>query len=1804
MVDASHRPVHSFTRPPTPPKDNIEDSAKLPIGNTFQGTFGQQILLDTPEESPSSSSEYFNGPGGKLPKRVVFSPWTRYHTPLLPGDKTAVLEEQLRILPPSKECTASRKSILKVSTNSSSPLFALPQQLVLDPNETGAAMLRSVNQHLNSASRDSRLDSYKTLLGCLSAYEDVPDSQSLNENLTGFLEYIRRDIFAKQPGSGNADLELASNALKVLGTILYTPALTIAVPHEFAIFIAEQAVFSIEHHDTPKIMLDHYMQLLARQKMSSKVINTEKANRILTALNGLEARVKGNRVVALKLMIYQRLLVQAKSLMVPRAEEWLEFLISSMSSSIKDIRSRAIAFGTDAALALGTTTAVSQSCLDILDRETPAGPKVVDGLGTRLLELLNVKNESFHVPQVWSVIVLFLRSRRRQIERWEHFNAWLGIMERAFNSSESKVRLQANVAWNRLVSMINLDTATGASFIKVIRQPIASQLERKNSDSHLKHATSLARSTYCNLLYYSFCPGATHDQLDLYWDAFVAPILSVRPSMTKSDLDFSCDVLSALLSSSQPKVWDQNRAHQLSPMKPGELPCLDPKWIRFRGAKVINSLEDLLLHSSLAQSDDAQRTPLFNAWQSFAKAIGDAASKEVKVSMETMAATAHIVSSLSRYWNQTCNAPEAISRRLELFIGLTNETVTKIGFRPFSEKRLLRSSGNCFQATETPTSRTGRPQGSLNSPIAYILDTIVNALHISEPPSPYPEAIKTLLSIALRGATGRRAHLALLRELAITLSAERSVNVACRLIFWECIATEAARAVSLPQAMLQVDGSPQYLGNDYREAVRLLELAIQEIPTGTYPEWKTLSDAVIDRVQAESCQEGIPLVYTEPLSKVMHEQEPETGSDNFLRCGTYLLNHTPWPESRQALERARKLLWGPGSVPRGPIPFDPFEHFYTLLERLLVATYSQLQSFSIDAVTAFLSGIKSFLLCCPLSLRAVCLKRTQRGLAGWIEDGNAILPVDATQGLGVLTITIRGLWKTLTDAINSVPKPDSSFLADVQDLVLAGFQSRNKTTVNDTIMMWNRSFAKAESLKYPAKLQAVLSQLRSRVDISLPGFVDDAETEIMSSPFNFLESQDEQIGQGPAVVSSKSTRSPEQEPADPDFMHIPKHRLVDKIRSPLVKPSRRGSKSTPKGRLRHDNSQIQFAAIDSSPLMAAIIESQHLTDRQKEVKERQEQDAAAMFPNIRSSPRRSRSAERPPELILHKEQAFLRPLDADADPSPTFPPGDTIMNDFLGSSPTPCSSRKSPARHWLNKDSISTPKGFPQSILVQRKADDSEATAQVRESEDAKEASTHTSAAPKPAPEPSKGSEPSSECQDDQIAAVDKVVTALEQRTTEGVTPYISNPEDFVDAPVHTIRDEECGAILRDDTARIIIPEAGQSTNALLEQPITPCRKSNHISEATFIRPQVGHDGTDVADSVMVKAPVTPTEDELAREQLLRDLEEASSQGNSQVSRRRPSQSSPSEASRNRKAHQIRGTKPRKSTKSPASLLSCEVVVEKRKPDRDDDCIIVDDRPAAGERKSAATIIKQEESPFQARDPRPRSVKTPAPGINPARRRTRSMANCGSQQPSIIEHPSPPRIRSSRVRTHPGTHETGPTEQHPRKRQRTEGHQRAGHPVEDNHDDVESSKQATVKEDQVDIATSRMPSVGGGTPPTTAEDDITSSQMEEIKDLLISTRDPALEAQEGGGYCPSSHSSDGDTVLYTPHDDPGQAEQAGAAQEVARSPGQRMLDRFIRLLRDIRQVAFWPEEERKMVEVAFEVVKNVHESGRKIGRQE
>lgn len=112
-------------------------------------------------------------------------------------------------------------------------------------------------------------------------------------------------------------------------------------------------------------------------------------------------------------------------------------------------------------------------------------------------------------------------------------------------------------------------------------------------------------------------------------------------------------------------------------------------------------------------------------------------------------------------------------------------------------------------------------------------------------------------------------------------------------------------------------------------------------------------------------------------------------------------------------------------------------------------------------------------------------------------------------------------------------------------------------------------------------------------------------------------------------------------------------------------------------RLRHDSSQIVFVTIESSPYDLEALESQFLTARQREVKERQQREAAVMFPDLRSSPRpKSHDAEHElPKLFQRYDQDACNEAVMEEMSSPALPPPEVMIDTFLGSSPTPKSRR-------------------------------------------------------------------------------------------------------------------------------------------------------------------------------------------------------------------------------------------------------------------------------------------------------------------------------------------------------------------------------------------------------------------------------------------------------------------------------------------------------------------------------------------------
>jgi hypothetical protein len=259
-------------------------------------------------------------------------------------------------------------------------------------------------------------------------------------------------------------------------------------------------------------------------------------------------------------------------------------------------------------------------------------------------------------------------------------------------------------------------------------------------------------------------------------------------------------------------------------------------------------------------------------------------------------------------------------------------------------------------------------------------------------------------------------------------------------------------------------------------------------------------------------------------------------------------------------------------------------------------------------------------------------------------------------------------------------------------------ESKHQSIANSAIALWNSSFGNCqERLEYPERVEKALLRLRPIADLQLPFFPESLLSEEPvdgGQPIHFAETQNDSTN----FFSSTSSDLVMRKHHTPYLNPFPIDRLRQftaqvLIEVPRSAPGKRSRDETPEinkrksrkrdstPRLRHDDSQIQFEPIVSSPGLDTVLDSQLLTDRQKEVKERQEAEAA-MFPDLRSSPRSKDKMQKntasDAELPFHRSSSSTK-LRQTTSPSverqatPTIVPGGDEDN-FVASSPTPTRS--------------------------------------------------------------------------------------------------------------------------------------------------------------------------------------------------------------------------------------------------------------------------------------------------------------------------------------------------------------------------------------------------------------------------------------------------------------------------------------------------------------------------------------------------
>ncbi|EHA20618.1 hypothetical protein ASPNIDRAFT_44054 [Aspergillus niger ATCC 1015] len=971
-------------RPPTPPRT----SSRMLSEN--DRTEDSPVVVHTPRDSPFSVNGSTGAPSSRQSKRVNFSPWTRYIKPPSFTNSAAKSKSDLKSLPPSNECKPT-KSILKPTTSHSaanSP-SAEPQAPI-----SFAMLLESILQQLAGEAVSSRLDAYMQFFGALRAYDNLPGDQEIIARLGLITQFIQRDVSRDLTTGGPLHTNLVIQALKLAVALVWHSEISARLPDDFKTFLVDHSVNCLQDVKMPKSVVTHYLSVLSTQNFNAKVMTNTRILRILTVLHELTNRVTGSAIVSQRLSIYLRVLNQSKMIFVSNASLWMDHLISGLLHHVKDIRIKAISVGFQTAIACGPNPTLSKCVREVFSRPLDERRKLVTEVCERMTRMMALADCGVHIPQIWSVIILLLRSKKFNVDQWEHFKEWVLVLQRCFNCSDSAIKAQAIVGWNRFVYVVGPSDTTSPSLLRMLSKPIVSQFDRKKQD---KQPSQLALCSYYNLLYYAFRPSASFQHLDVVWEEYVVSPASSIFSSVPSLSDRVAHVLSNMLWSPQAKVWLENKVNESNKLDPEELPSIDSRWIRSRITSVLSVFEEIF--KSSVWNPDIERSNIATAWIGLSKALSHASSKEITPTPESMQAVAHVLGLLQRLWNA---GPSSLNAAIEKdsadafydrFSFLSTTMIYSLGGARFTEKLLLKTADETFQAATTPTHRHQKANTSLDSPILHFLRFISELPGHSGPSPSYTRLVTRVLEATCSDKLSRSSRLEFLSQCADIHVFDAAAHVGDDRLaetVWKSVAQLSASSLSsFPmETARERDGS---VCRDYENIVNILSAGLKF--SDVFEVWNPLVDSLIRVVRTEKGDRAIATMAVEPLAGSIIEQGTRntcTPSASLLRLSLSI----PYCHEAETVKGTHETTF----------PHKLFE----LVDKTLRQSYESFDPVKPNGIADFIECLTSLLGSGVPTFRTAMLTHLQQSLAFYLKDGERKINAESGVESRILTaVSVR-----------------------------------------------------------------------------------------------------------------------------------------------------------------------------------------------------------------------------------------------------------------------------------------------------------------------------------------------------------------------------------------------------------------------------------------------------------------------------------------------------------------------------------------------------------------------------------------------------------------------------------------------------------------------------------------------------------------------------------------------------------------------------------------------------------------------------
>ncbi|CZT44388.1 uncharacterized protein RSE6_04550 [Rhynchosporium secalis] len=1332
-------PLEINARPPTPPRNSSHKELKLGKSNRTKaggvGGLTRFLKVDAKNKrasAPASTSTAVDtlgntpGSGGSRKKKVVWAESSDYNEPPTASFDGQKIRRTVQPLAPSSERKPT-KSILKISTNEENVQESNngTNTKLLPPHHHAsfATMLDSIVQQLGGKDRSSKMDAYLMFSSLLKASDNVPDMKALKSKMSILCQFIIHDLSEKLE-NGKSDTSLVVNALVLLSSFLQKPAITDMFPADFSLQIVEHSIKTFEDASTSKEIIRHLMFIIAQQTFSAKVLTQERVGRLIQALHGIENHIKGKSIATSRIDILRSLLRSSRSHMLANTV-WFEDMFNDMLSSLKEIRALAISFGFEAAITLGAESSATRTVSNLFKLEN--GEKCFAEFYTDRLKVM-VKNkqdwDSTAVPQIWSVVMLFLRSKTQALLQWQYLSSFLEVIQLGFNASDSATRIETNLAWNRLIYAMQLNERTPAKFRSILCVALTTQLKaRKPSASR----SSCLNSIYI-LLYYALKPQSTSAQLDIYWDEFVTPIIEAcsisakgraDPKAARKDALEACAILQSLFDSKTPRKWDETRAIdslQHTPMVSSELPALDSKWLRKNSKRVFKVLHPLM---EMLYWDLGNISEISILWKTYISSIGSPAVGEIIVSPDTMSSIASMFGMLHRFWLTGCEriaalAPSetsavqrstAFTRSFENII-LTAACPEGLCLLPFTDK-LLAIAQNTFIAVATPSQAFKHHRVETKSPLYHLILLLVTLSPGLEYDRQFFRMVDRILSPFIIARAGK-AQLDFIYSLVHLLPSES--NEASRIV-WQVLSEFATTSVDTRNSYENI--GDEAIGTKYLNVVTILEKGVDQFPYAPLPAWRHLFHALVNSSTLDAGDAGRAIGVIEPIAKIFIPQVPSVPlSSKRLYYLGLVLGKANYPKDRQALVLAHRKL---GTAISNQKSCDPYFHLYRYTSATLKASY---EAFSVDKVDEYshnITAVTGLLGRCPIPHLLSILTKIQHGIDLWIKDPNQLLKsgLDLSKDITTLWIMVKKLIPRIVEQYDH-----TTVLRDLETLICAGLNSKHGTIVNGTITFWNAVFGSCEeSFEYPENLQEALFRLRLVADVQVPHLPESLASESSADQrqhMDFIDTQDDSYNL--SSLPNESIMRIMRQTTPQVIIESRRSMSLKRSRDNTPESSRRKSRKrdiTP--RLRHDDSQIQFEAVESSPMADRVMDSQLLTDKQKETKERQQAEHA-MFPDLGSTPNPTEKSARNPtdselELPTRSSSQLRTKSVVKRQTTPTLPvPSDD--DGYVASSPTPTRSVREETAAIPDADPPSSPPvaSFQEAIYIESESPSREHT--------------------------------------------------------------------------------------------------------------------------------------------------------------------------------------------------------------------------------------------------------------------------------------------------------------------------------------------------------------------------------------------------------------------------------------------------------------------------------------------------------------